>query len=89
MCNRQLFERWCSDSRNGVIIAAYSVEGTLAKAILKGPAEIQGTRTLESLAWLISVYLRVRWAEEAAEMPGGRDLLRGARRFTSDEEIYR
>ncbi|KAF1741097.1 hypothetical protein MXB_5204, partial [Myxobolus squamalis] len=29
--SRDLFERWCSDPKNGVIIAGYSVEGTLAK----------------------------------------------------------
>ena len=29
--SRELFENWCSDRRNGVIIAGYCVEGTLAK----------------------------------------------------------
>lgn len=29
--SRELFESWCTDKRNGVIIAGYSVEGTLAK----------------------------------------------------------
>ena len=29
--SRQLFEAWCTDKRNGVIIAGYCVEGTLAK----------------------------------------------------------
>lgn len=29
--SRELFECWCTDKRNGVIIAGYSVEGTLAK----------------------------------------------------------
>lgn len=29
--SRDLFEQWCQDSRNGVIITGYSVEGTLAK----------------------------------------------------------
>lgn len=28
--SRELFDMWCSDQRNGVIIAGYSVEGTLA-----------------------------------------------------------
>ena len=31
--SRELFESWCSDRKNGVIIAGYSVEGTLAKQI--------------------------------------------------------
>lgn len=29
--SRELFEQWCTDRRNGVIIAGYCVEGTLAK----------------------------------------------------------
>ncbi|KNH08015.1 cleavage and polyadenylation specificity factor subunit [Perkinsela sp. CCAP 1560/4] len=38
--SRQLFERWCTEVRNGVIIAGYCVEGTLAKTILDRPREI-------------------------------------------------
>ena len=29
--SRDLFESWCTDRRNGTIIAGYCVEGTLAK----------------------------------------------------------
>ena len=39
--SRELFERWCSNKQNGVIIAGYCVEGTLAKQILSEPKEIQ------------------------------------------------
>jgi cleavage and polyadenylation specificity factor subunit 3 len=45
--SRKLFEQWCIDPRNGVIIAGYTVEGTLAKEILREPKEIttlQGRR---------------------------------------------
>lgn len=38
--SRELFENWCTDSRNGVIIAGYCVEGTPAKFILSAPSEI-------------------------------------------------
>jgi cleavage and polyadenylation specificity factor subunit 3 len=38
--SRQLFERWCEDERNGVVLAGYSVEGTLAKKLLSEPEEI-------------------------------------------------
>jgi cleavage and polyadenylation specificity factor subunit 3 len=38
--SRELFESWCSDSRNCCIIAGYCVEGTLAKQILAEPEEI-------------------------------------------------
>jgi Cft2 family RNA processing exonuclease len=33
--SRTLFDRWCGDEKNGVIIAGYAVEGTLARKILK------------------------------------------------------
>ena len=32
--SRELFENWCTDRRNGVVIAGYCVEGTLAKVRL-------------------------------------------------------
>lgn len=38
--SRELFEVWCPDPKNGVIIAGYCVEGTLAKDILKEPEEV-------------------------------------------------
>lgn len=31
--SRELFENWCTDKRNGCIIAGYCVEGTLAKVM--------------------------------------------------------
>ena len=33
--SRQLFEAWCTDKRNGVIVAGYCVEGTLAKVSIE------------------------------------------------------
>lgn len=38
--SRELFESWCSDHKNGCIVAGYCVEGTLAKHILSEPEEI-------------------------------------------------
>jgi cleavage and polyadenylation specificity factor subunit 3 len=38
--SRELFESWCGDPKNGVIIAGYCVEGTLAKTILSEPEDI-------------------------------------------------
>ncbi|KFD58930.1 hypothetical protein M514_00093 [Trichuris suis] len=38
--SRELFESWCSEPKNGCIIAGYCVEGTLAKHILTEPDEI-------------------------------------------------
>ncbi|SCU66797.1 cleavage and polyadenylation specificity factor subunit, putative [Trypanosoma equiperdum] len=36
----ELFERWCGDKRNGIIVAGYCVDGTIAKDILSKPREI-------------------------------------------------
>uniref|UniRef100_A0A0N4ZQB3 Cleavage and polyadenylation specificity factor subunit 3 n=1 Tax=Parastrongyloides trichosuri TaxID=131310 RepID=A0A0N4ZQB3_PARTI len=38
--SRELFERWCTDSKNCIVLAGYSVEGTLAKHLLTDPDEI-------------------------------------------------
>ena len=38
--SRELFERWCGDKRNGLIIPGYVVEGTLAKHVLSEPDTI-------------------------------------------------
>ena len=38
--SRQLFELWCSERRNGCILAGYCVEGTLAKSIQSEPETI-------------------------------------------------
>lgn len=38
--SRELFESWCEDKRNGVIIADFAVQGTLAREVLQGPAEV-------------------------------------------------
>jgi cleavage and polyadenylation specificity factor subunit 3 len=35
-----LFEAWCTDKKNGVVIAGYCVEGTLAKQVLSQPQEV-------------------------------------------------
>ncbi|GAB7341855.1 hypothetical protein MBLNU457_g0174t1 [Dothideomycetes sp. NU457] len=43
--SRALLERWAPDSKNGVIVTGYSVEGTMAKVILTEPESIQATMT--------------------------------------------
>lgn len=54
--SRELFESWCGDSKNGVIIAGYCVEGTLAKQILSEPTEVKKftERTSRSISIAIS-----------------------------------
>lgn len=38
--SRQLFDRWATDPKNGVLIAGYAVENTLAKEIMLQPKEV-------------------------------------------------
>lgn len=38
--SRQLLERWAPDPRNALIITGYSVEGTMARQIMREPADI-------------------------------------------------
>ncbi|KAF9762872.1 Cleavage and polyadenylation specificity factor 73 [Nosema granulosis] len=38
--SRELFEKWCSDKRNGLVIPGYVAEGTLARDVLNEPKEI-------------------------------------------------
>lgn len=47
--SRQLFEQWCDDERHGVIIAGYTIEGTLANDLLSMPNEVSCLLPLCSL----------------------------------------
>lgn len=38
--SRELFERWCTNKQNGLILTGYSVEGTPAKKVLTEPETI-------------------------------------------------
>ncbi|KAJ7680303.1 beta-lactamase-like protein [Mycena polygramma] len=42
--SRELFELWAPDSRNGLIISGYSIEGTLARDIMTEPEEFESTK---------------------------------------------
>ncbi|KAG2129736.1 beta-lactamase-like protein [Suillus clintonianus] len=42
--SRELLELWAPDSRNGLIITGYSIEGTLARDIMTEPDEIVGLK---------------------------------------------
>ena len=44
--SRELFEMWCADKKNGVIIPGYCVEGTLAKHIMSEPESITSSNGL-------------------------------------------
>lgn len=53
--SRELFERWCPNKLNGIIIAGYCVEGTLAKQILSEPKEVQSLNGTTMLPLRMSV----------------------------------
>ena len=38
--SRELFDAWCEDARNGIIIADFAVQGTLAREILGEPGHV-------------------------------------------------
>ena len=38
--SRELFERWCTNKQNGLVLTGYSVEGTLAKKVITEPDTI-------------------------------------------------
>ncbi|KAJ7630489.1 beta-lactamase-like protein [Roridomyces roridus] len=42
--SRELFELWCPDSRNGLIITGYSIEGTPAREIMTEPEEFESMK---------------------------------------------
>ncbi|KAJ9055576.1 endoribonuclease ysh1 [Entomophthora muscae] len=47
--SRELFERWCPNPLNGLVLCGYSVEGTLARSILSSPETVpslRGTRLM-------------------------------------------
>ncbi|ONH65485.1 Endoribonuclease YSH1 [Cyberlindnera fabianii] len=46
--SRELLERWAPDSRNSVILTGYSVEGTLAKALITEPDTIPAVNNPDS-----------------------------------------
>ena len=68
LCCRELFEAWCEDPRNGVIIADFAVAGTLAREVLDEPKEIMShsghkvsldawLAHFDLLTWLLHPYL--------------------------------
>ncbi|KAG5718831.1 Endoribonuclease YSH1 [Termitomyces sp. T112] len=42
--SRELFEYWAPDSRNGLVITGYSIEGTLARDIMNEPEDFIGLK---------------------------------------------
>eukprot|EP00516_Mucochytrium_quahogii_P006655 CAMPEP_0203756158 /NCGR_PEP_ID=MMETSP0098-20131031/9477_1 /ASSEMBLY_ACC=CAM_ASM_000208 /TAXON_ID=96639 /ORGANISM=" , Strain NY0313808BC1" /LENGTH=730 /DNA_ID=CAMNT_0050647917 /DNA_START=150 /DNA_END=2339 /DNA_ORIENTATION=+ len=61
--SRKLFEQWCSERRNGVILAGYSVDGTLAKTLSKEGA-VQEVESLNGT--ILSVECEIKTISFAA-----------------------
>ncbi len=51
---RELFEAWCEDPRNGIIIADFAVAGTLAREVLDEPKEIMSHSGHKVDAWCVA-----------------------------------
>jgi cleavage and polyadenylation specificity factor subunit 3 len=58
--SRELLERWAPDSRNGVIITGYSVEGTMAQVLLNEPEFVTAVMTRKKEAMVGRVAEEVR-----------------------------
>ena len=61
--SRELFDSWCEDARNGIIICDFAVQGTLAREIQGTPSHVitkAGAKV--SLHWLHQAASSPRWA---------------------------
>lgn len=47
--SRRVLEKWCPDPRNSVILTGYSVDGTMAKNLVREPSEIPSLQNSESM----------------------------------------
>lgn len=56
--SRELFELWAPDSRNGLIVTGYSVEGTPARVSYPSPRRYFVARSFGTQRYLPCVYLR-------------------------------
>lgn len=54
--SRRLFERWCDDEMNGLVLAGYSVQGTLGFELLSQPKSISCLGSLFSVHLINSSY---------------------------------
>ena len=77
--SRELFELWCSDRRNGLVMPGYSVVGTLANHLLSEPKEIQTSGG----DW-VAVNLTITYVSFSARAPSpGRHFL-----FVRPEDVF-
>lgn len=70
----QLFDRWCTEEKNSILIPGYSVEGTLAKKIQSSPDEVTGmdgrVRQLRSTVEYISFSAHVDFVQNKSFIDG-------------------
>lgn len=38
--SREIFEKWCHDERNGIVLTGYCVKGTIAEQIMSHPEKV-------------------------------------------------
>lgn len=98
--SRELFEKWCSDKRNGVVLPGYCVEGTLAKHIMSEPAEITSSSGVSlplnmsvsyvSISKLLHIFLFSLYVPRLAQFIFDmQDFLFGTQWFPTNKWVYR
>lgn len=73
--SRELFERWCSNPKNGVLVPGYCVEGTLAKHIMSEPATIKTSTGLVAPLKMSVTYISFSAHSDYIQTSGFIDIL--------------
>ena len=57
--SRELFDAWCEDPRNGIVICDFAVQGTLAREIQSSPSHV--ITKAGAKVWLIPCLHQALW----------------------------
>ena len=71
--HRDLFEAWCEDPKNGVIIADFAVQGTLARELLAEPHDVMlrtGIKVPLTALWCCPALLAAVFLSEDQQTSG-------------------
>ena len=74
--SRELFDAWCTDKKNGVVVPGYCVEGTLAKTIMSNPEKITTMAGIEVPMKLSVSYISFSAHSDFSQTSGFIDLLK-------------
>ena len=85
--SRELLELWCSEPKNGVIIAGYAVDGTLAKHVLSEPTHITSASGVRLPFRMTVHYVSFSAHADYRETSEFIDTLRPAHCLSEDTEV--